>query len=340
MPRRTSGRKKRCQKSSDDEDPSSYSSSPVTPQSNSSSPTLSLGEVVDGDAVTLTVTGADGERMDHWLCRALAISRSRVNRAAKAKMILVDGLPAKVTRYANRGLGFTGVSQASCKLREGQVVAFREPRLPPLTVRPEPIPLDVEFEDDHLLVLNKPPGMCVHPAGGLVSGALVNALLHHVGHGEIAISIPEGEELEELEPVEAERQIQAAKQGVVRPGIIHRLDRFTSGVMVVAKEPTAHADLHAQFGEHSTERVYEALLCGIPQPEQGTVHGNIGRDPFDRLRMAVVPEGKGKPAVTHYECLEMFPEANVSRVAFVLETGRTHQVVWNDSLSGTDCVYV
>ena len=164
---------------------------------------------------------------------------------------------------------------------------------------PEEIPLDILFEDEDLLVINKPKGMVVHPAPGHESGTLVNALLHHCGDSLSGIG------------------------GVKRPGIVHRLDKDTSGLMLAAKTDRAHASLAAQLGDHSLHRVYAALLIGTPRPAEGVVDLPVGRHPRDRKKMAAGVPG-GRSAVTRYRVLESFP--GYSYAECVLETGRTHQI--------------
>ncbi len=164
----------------------------------------------------------------------------------------------------------------------------------------ENIPLDVVFEDEDLIVVNKPAGMTVHPAPGVYCGTLVNALLYHC------------------------RDCLSGVGGVKRPGIVHRIDKDTSGLLVVAKNDLAHQGLAAQFFEHSIERTYYAVVYGCPQQTEGTIVGNIARSRYDRKKMALVATG-GKHAVTHYRCLQTANGA-VSLLQCRLETGRTHQI--------------
>ena len=191
------------------------------------------------------------------------------------------------------------IADASARVKPGQQFSVTVPDPKPATPEPEAIPLDVLFEDEHLLVLEKQAGMVVHPAPGHSSGTLVHALLHHC------------------------RGTLSGIGGVLRPGIVHRLDKDVSGVMVVAKSDKAHVGLSAQFTVHRIERAYEAIVWGVPQEAAGTVDQPIGRHPKDRKRMAVVTSGKR--AVTHYRLWTAAGMA-ASRLEVTLETGRTHQI--------------
>jgi 23S rRNA pseudouridine1911/1915/1917 synthase len=186
--------------------------------------------------------------------------------------------------------------KASYRLEPGDEVevSWEEPR--PLTLEPEAIPLEIMYEDQDLVVVNKPRGMVVHPAAGNYHGTMVNALLEHC------------------------RDLSGIG-GVIRPGIVHRLDKDTSGVLVVAKNDLAHLDLAGQIKLRKMKRVYRVLVHGSP-PETGRVEAPIGRHPTDRKKMAVVP--RGKPAVTHFEVLEYLGSYSFLEVR--LETGRTHQI--------------
>lgn len=181
---------------------------------------------------------------------------------------------------------------------------------------PEAIPLKVLFEDADLIVVDKPSGMAVHPAPGSETGTLVNALLHHCAGSLSGVG------------------------GVARPGIVHRLDKDTSGVMVAAKSDAAHAGLSALFAAHDIERVYIALTRGAPQPERGTITTRIGRSPHDRKKMAVLRSG-GREAVTHYQVERRFGPAErplAARVSCRLETGRTHQIRVHLASKGSPCL--
>ena len=177
---------------------------------------------------------------------------------------------------------------------------IRVPEPRPAHNEPQDIALDIVFEDDHLLVVDKPAGMVVHPAAGNPDGTLVNALLHHCAGRLSSIG------------------------GVTRPGIVHRIDKDTSGLLVVAKTDVAHEGLSAQFAKHSIDRRYLAVVAGIPNPAEGSVDAPLARSAANRQKMAIVEGGRGKRAVTHYRLLQPLREAAL--VECRLETGRTHQV--------------
>ncbi|ABS42085.1 RluA family pseudouridine synthase [Clostridium botulinum] len=183
------------------------------------------------------------------------------------------------------------------KLKVGDNIEVNIPEPKLLQIEPEDIKLDIIYEDKDVIVVNKPQEMVVHPAPGVYSGTLVNALLHHC---------------KDLSGI----------NGVARPGIVHRIDKDTSGILVVAKNDISHNNLAAQFKEHSISRVYMALVEGIIKYEQGTIEAPIGRHPVDRIKMAVVKDGRH--AVTHYKVIERFK--NHTLVECRLETGRTHQI--------------
>jgi 23S rRNA pseudouridine1911/1915/1917 synthase len=186
----------------------------------------------------------------------------------------------------------------------------------PAEPRPEAIPLIVLFEDPHLIVVDKPPGMAAHPAVGSESGTLVNALLAHCGESLSGIG------------------------GVARPGIVHRLDKDTSGIMVAAKSDAAHQGLSALFAAHDIERVYLALTRGAARPERGTIQGRLGRSPHDRKKIAILKTG-GREAITHYAVKRAFGPLEkplAARVACRLETGRTHQIRVHLASKGTPCL--
>jgi len=226
-----------------------------------------------------------GQRLDKFLATRLPdFSRARLQALMAAGEIRRDGAE---------------IADASARVKPGQRFSVNIPDPRPAKPEPEAIPLDVVFEDEHLLVLEKPAGMVVHPAPGHSAGTLVHALLHHCDGSLSGIG------------------------GVLRPGIVHRLDKDVSGLMVVAKSDKAHIGLSAQFTVHRIERAYEAVVWGVPEAATGTVDRPIGRHPKDRKRMAVV--ASGKRAVTHYRMLAA-ASMTASRLEVTLETGRTHQI--------------
>ena len=231
-------------------------------------------------------SGKGGIRVDRFLSDALSdVSRSRLQGVIIAGGVQVNGQPVTESKY---------------KIRDGDVVDVDFPPVLPSEVIAQDIPLDVVYEDDDLIVINKPAGLVVHPAAGNPDNTLVNALLSHCGDSLSGVG------------------------GVARPGIVHRLDKGTSGLMVAAKNSVSHASLSAQFAAHSIKRAYKALVWGAPSPLQGTVTGNIGRNPGNRKKMAIVSRG-GKHAVTHYHVERTFG-TDVALVECRLETGRTHQI--------------
>lgn len=238
-----------------------------------------------GDSIIEGRTGPSGLRLDKALAQASGLSRERI------KALLADG---RIT------LGGAPVSQASLKPETGTPFAIRVPEAAPAQALPQAIALNVVFEDADLIVVDKPAGLVVHPAAGNADGTLVNALLHHCAGALSGIG------------------------GVARPGIVHRIDKDTSGLLVVAKTNAAHEGLAAQFADHSIVRSYRAIVGGHPMPPSGTVTGAIARSPRNRKKMAIVADGRGKHAVTHFRTLERLRGAALLECR--LETGRTHQV--------------
>lgn len=236
-----------------------------------------------------------GDRLDRRIAAWLpGLSRSR------AKALIEDGRVSLLSPGERRAT----LADASRKVKAGETFEIEVPQSAPATPEAQHIALSILHEDADLIVLNKPAGLVVHPAPGNPDHTLVNALLAHCGDSLSGIG------------------------GVRRPGIVHRLDKDTSGVMVVAKNDRAHHALSAQFQEHSIERAYRAVVHGAPLPPVGTIEGNIGRHRTDRKRMAVVASG-GKPATTRYRVLERFGDParpTASLVEAELLTGRTHQV--------------
>lgn len=228
-------------------------------------------------------TEEKGQRLDVFVVeRFPELSRSHVQKLIEQGNVLVDGT----------------VRKANYKLRGGEAVQVTVPQAEPISVEPEDIPLDILYEDKDIIVVNKARGMVVHPASGVYSGTLVNALLFHC-------------------------QDLSGINGEIRPGIVHRLDKDTSGVMVCAKNDTAHLDLADQIRTKTAHRTYWAIVHGNIKEEAGIIKGDIGRHPTDRKKMAIVREN-GKPAVTHFKVLERFGEYTL--VECKLETGRTHQI--------------
>lgn len=228
----------------------------------------------------------DAVRLDKYITMFVQnATRNKVQDGIKKGYVLVNGKQEKV----------------SYKVQGNDVIDITLPKPPPPEAKAEDIPIDIVYEDDQLIVVNKEAGMVVHPAFGNWTGTLVNGLMHHA---------------EELTDQNLDD---------IRPGIVHRLDKDTSGLLVVAKNDVALAKLSKQFAEHSTKRTYWAIVWGrFDEEASGTITGEIGRSKRDRKIMAVVPEGTGKPAVTHFEVIEMFDY--LSLVKINLETGRTHQI--------------
>lgn len=226
-----------------------------------------------------------GERLDKALAAASGLSRERVKALLGEGRVTLDGAV---------------VAQASLRTAAGAAWAIAVPQAIPSTAEAQDIALDVVFEDEALIVVDKPAGLVVHPAAGNLDGTLVNALLHHC-RGQLS-----------------------GIGGVARPGIVHRIDKDTSGLLVVAKTDAAHERLARQFADHSIERAYLAVCAGHPVPPAGTIRGALARSPHDRKKMALVEDGRGKHAVTHYKSLQRLTDSSL--IECRLETGRTHQV--------------
>jgi 23S rRNA pseudouridine1911/1915/1917 synthase len=242
------------------------------------------------------------ERIDSYLAGAIKnATRSKVRKAIDEGNVLINGNPAKASR----------------KVQPNDEIKCTIMKAPPLELVPEKIPLEILYEDNYLLVVNKKAGMCVHPGFGNRYGTLVNALLHHFGISE-SLTI---EQDDEDEDEAGDGQIYAS--GDVRPGIVHRLDKDTSGILVVAKDEATHAALAAQFAERTSEREYRAIVWGTPKIPEGTIEGDIGRSSRDRKVMAVIDKG-GKYAKTDYRVIDEF--AIASLLSLKLHTGRTHQI--------------
>lgn len=240
----------------------------------------------ESELFTHTVLAEEqGTRLDKLLPQLPAgLSRSAAAKLLEEGNVLVNGNAVKDKNY---------------RLRLNDSIELNLPAPKPLEVEAQPIELDIVYEDNDLIVVNKPKGMVVHPAAGNPDNTLVNALLHHCGDSLSGIN------------------------GVMRPGIVHRIDKDTSGLLIVAKNDTAHRSLAAQIKEHSFTRIYEAVVIGNLRDESGSIDAPIGRHPAERKRMAVTNRNS-KNAVTHYEVLARYP--GYTHVRLRLETGRTHQI--------------
>ena len=236
------------------------------------------------ETIFLTATPEEkGRRLDQFLADQLEeLTRSAAQRLAEEEHVLLNGKPLK------KNYKMTG-----CETLE---VHLPDPE--PIDAVPQNIPLDIAYEDEDLLVINKPKGMVVHPAPGNPDGTVVNAVLYHCGESLSGIG------------------------GAFRPGIVHRIDKDTSGLLIIAKNDRAHLYLSEQLKDHTLARTYEAVVIGGLKEDKGTVNAPIGRSPKDRKKMAIVPDGRH--AVTHYEVLARYP--GYTHIRCKLETGRTHQI--------------
>lgn len=227
---------------------------------------------------------SEGERVDKYLNELMeSLSRTYIQKLLTDRNITVN----------------TGKVKANYKVKaDDDIRIYIPPAITP-NIEPENIPLDILYEDQDVIVVNKPKNMVVHPAPGHYSGTLVNALLYHCSGNLSGIN------------------------GILRPGIVHRIDKDTTGSVIACKNDAAHGAIAEQLKEHSIVRKYHAIVCGVLKEEQGTIHTRIGRHPVDRKKMAVVKNG-GKDAVTHYRVLDRFDK--YTYVECVLETGRTHQI--------------
>ena len=227
--------------------------------------------------------GDSGCRLDVFVSALEQVTRSRAAKLIEDSFVTVNGKAVA----------------KNCKLKKGDVVNVIIPDAVPYEAAPQEIPLDIVYEDDDLLVVNKPKGMVVHPAAGNLDGTLVNAVMWHCGDSLSGIN------------------------GVMRPGIVHRIDKNTSGLLIIAKNDEAHIGLAEQIKEHSFTREYEAVVYGGLKGDNGTIDAPIGRHPVKRKQMAVTDKNS-KNAVTHYSVIERFGE--FTHVRLRLETGRTHQI--------------
>ncbi len=224
-----------------------------------------------------------GERLDAFLARSVPMSRAQAQKLLESGLVRRNGAPGR----------------KNDRLNPGDQVSFTLPEPEPLEAVPVPMALDIVYEDEDVLVLNKPKGLVVHPAAGHRDDTLVNGLLYALdGH---------------LSTI----------NGVLRPGIVHRIDKDTSGLLAVAKNDYAHNMLSSQLQDHTMARTYEAIVCGVLKEDSGTVDAPIGRHPTDRKRMCVT-QNNSKPAVTHWEVIRRY--RGYTHVRLRLETGRTHQI--------------
>ena len=226
----------------------------------------------------------DGQRID----RVIANHNPALTRNSVQKLLLEQKIAVNDNNVSK-----------NYKVKNGEIIRIEIPEPIPMEALPENIPLDIVYEDDDLLVVNKTKGMVVHPAAGNYTGTLVNALLYYCGDTLSGIN------------------------GVIRPGIVHRIDKDTSGLLIVAKNDFAHRGLALQIKEHSFTRIYEAVVCGHLKNDSGTIHAPIGRHPVHRKKMAVTAQNS-KDAVTHYEVIARYH--GFTHVRLRLETGRTHQI--------------
>lgn len=225
-----------------------------------------------------------GDRIDRFLSEQYEdLSRSFLQKLLKSGLVCADGKPVK----------------ASYKVSEGDLITFEVPKAVEPEILPEDIPLDILFEDRDVILVNKPKGMVVHPAAGHYTGTLVNALMFHC------------------------REDLSGINGVLRPGIVHRIDMDTTGVIIACKNDLAHNSIAGQLKEHSITRRYQAIVHGVLKDDEGTVDAPVGRHPQDRKKMCI-NEKNGKRAVTHYKVLKRY--RNFTHIECRLETGRTHQI--------------
>ena len=245
---------------------------------------MSASEIITG---TILESAGSGARLDKALAEATGLSRARVQG-------LIDEGRVDVAGKTATSASMNAIANTPFRI----IIAAAMPA----QAAPEDIPLTIAYEDAHLIVVDKPAGMVVHPAAGNITGTLVNALLHHC-RGQLS-----------------------GINGVARPGIVHRIDKDTSGLLVIAKSDAAHEGLAVQFAAHTVHRRYLAVCAGHPSPSEGTIDARVGRSDSDRKKMTVLRNNssRGKTAITHYKVLERLDEAAL--IECRLETGRTHQV--------------
>jgi len=236
----------------------------------------------------IKIENSDGDnvRLDKYLALHSSLSRSRISALLDDGCLTINGCPCK---------------DASRKVKQGEIYELKIPDAEDDSIAAEDIKLDILYEDEYLIVINKPAGMVVHPAAGNWSGTLVNALLHHAADSLSGIG------------------------GVKRPGIVHRLDKDTSGVLLVAKTDAAHIGLTEQFAAHLVKKEYTAFVNGVLNPLNGVIDNNIGRSPRNRQKQAVLRSG-GKRAVSEYFTEKIYNDGEYSMVKVLIHTGRTHQI--------------
>ena len=255
------------------------------------------GRVGSAETLVFSIEDDDaGERIDVVLSNLSGVSRAQIRRWIDAERVRVDG----------------SVVRASRRLELGDTIEAEPLEPVAMDLRPEAIPLAVLYEDEDLIVIDKPAGLVVHPAPGHPNGTLVNALLHHCGD-------------------------LAGIGGVLRPGIVHRLDLGTSGVMVAAKNDATHQGLSVQFAEHTIERLYRTFVRGLPRADEGRIDRPIGRHPQDRKRMSVETRS-GRPSITNWRVVCRYRQAGISELEIRPETGRTHQIRVHLSAAGLPLV--
>lgn len=244
----------------------------------------------DNECVITVSSEFSGERLDKFVSEKCGVTRSLAAKLIEGGAVSVNG----------------SLPAKNYKMRSGDTVEVTLPEPEPYEALPENIPLDVVYEDSDIIVINKPSGMIVHPATNIYTGTLVNALLYHCKDSLSGIG------------------------GVARPGIVHRIDKDTSGLLVVAKNDASHLFLSEQMKTHEVSRIYHAIVVGNIKEDMGTISRPIGRHPSDRKKMAVItdPSRKSRDAITHFEVLERFtlPTGRFTYVKCRLETGRTHQI--------------
>ncbi|HBR02261.1 MAG TPA: RNA pseudouridine synthase [Ruminiclostridium sp.] len=234
--------------------------------------------------IFITTALDEGHRLDTWLVeKAGSVTRSFIQKLIGEGLVTVDG----------------AVVKSGFRLKPGMHITVNKPEPVPLSLEPQNIPLDIVFEDQDIIVINKPKNMVVHPAAGNWEGTLVNALLYHC------------------------RDSLSDINGVIRPGIVHRIDKDTTGLLVAAKSNEAHLNLSEQIKAHKVQRIYEAIVDGVIKEDSGKISAPIGRHPTNRKKMSV-NRLNGKPAITHYTVLERF--RGYTHLQLSLETGRTHQI--------------